>query len=798
METLRQNLKFAFRSLVRSPGLLLVATLSLGLGIGVNTTIFSAVDVFLIRPLPYADADRLVQVWSTNRERGWNAVNVSAPDYLDWRRDSRTLELAAYRGASFDLSGLEQPQRLSAQRVAPNFFRVLGVAPERGRTFAESEEQSGSDRVVLVSHAFWQSQLAADPQVVGRTLQLNGTAHTIVGVMPATFTFGSPQNQIWAPLGLTGTETRDQRNLAVIARVRPGATLESARAELEGIASRLEQTFPAANRSIGARVLTLREELFDEHFYTASAICTVAVAFVLLIACANVANLMLVRAGAREREIAVRTALGAGRGRIAGQLLTESVLLAFIGGIAGLLFSIWGIKLLVGMMPAWFPMRDNIEMSSRSLLYTAVVTLGAGILFGLAPALQASRPNLTRSLREGSRGSTAGSRRGRLRSALVISELAMALVLMISAGLLVKSAIGLQRTPLGFDPDQLITLRVALPAAEYPDTARVVGFYERVLERLRALPPVQHAAALRCIPMTCGMGTAYSVAGQAEPEADRRPETQYRSVTPGFVETMGMRIVRGRDLNQRDAIGAPRVMLINETLAKRHWADSDPIGQRLIFDSGPREIVGVTTDVREWGPDEEVPPMVYLPQYQEGERAMAILLRSNAEIESLLPLLRAEVWAVDPRLPVFDVRTMRDVLRDVLGGDLILAKLLGFFAFAALFLAVLGVYGVMAYSVAQRTQEMGVRMAIGAQRRDILNLVVRQGSMLAAIGLGIGLVIALAVTRFLSLFLHGVSAFDPAIFLGVTLTLTASALAASFFPARRATRVDPLIALRSE
>lgn len=798
METLRQNLKFAFRSLIRSPGMLVVAAWSLGLGIGVNTTIFSAVDVFLIRPLPYADADRLVQVWSTNRERGWNGVGISAPDYRDWQRESRALELAAYRGASFDLSGAAQPQRLSAQRVAPNFFRVLGVAPERGRTFTEAEEQAGSDRVVLVSHAFWQSQLAADPQVVGRTLLLNGTVHTVVGVMPATFTFGPPLNQVWAPLGLTGTETRDQRNLAVIARVRPGATVESARAELEGIASRLEQSFPDANRSIGVRVLTLREELFDEAFYTASVICTVAVAFVLLIACANVANLMLVRAGAREREIAVRTALGAGRGRIAGQLLTESVLLALIGGMVGLLFSIWGIKLLVGMMPAWFPMRDHIQLSGRALLYTAVVTLGAGVLFGLAPALQASRPNLTRSLREGSRGSTAGTRRGRLRSTLVISELAMALVLMISAGLLVKSAIGLQRTPLGFDPDHLITLRLALPVAEYPDTARVVGFYERVIERLRAVPQVRLAAAARCTPLTCGLGTAYSVEGQAEPDPGQRPVTQYRSVTPGFVETLGLRVVRGRDLDERDRSGAPRVMLINETLAKRHWPDSNPVGQRLLFDSGAREIVGVTTDVRDWGPDEEVPPIVYLPEYQEAERAMTILLRSNAELETLSPLLRAAVWAVDPRLPVFDVRTMNDVLRDVLGGDLILAKLLGFFAFAALFLAVLGVYGVMAYSVAQRTQEMGVRMALGAQRRDILNLVVRQGSILAAIGLGIGLVVALVVTRFLSLFLHGVSAFDPAIFLGVTLTLTVSALAASFFPAQRATRVDPLIALRSE
>jgi putative ABC transport system permease protein len=641
-------------------------------------------------------------------------------------------------------------------------------------------------------------RLGGAPEVVGRDLSLNGTAHTVIGVLDPDFQFDSPQTQLWAPLGLTGAETRNNRNISVIGRLRPGATVESAGAELSGIASQLQQSFPETNKSQSTRVLTLRDELFDEHFKTASAICTVAVAFVLLIACANVANLLLVRASAREREIAVRTALGAGRRRIAGQLLTESVLLALLGGLAGLIFSVWGIKILVGMMPAWFPFRDNIELSQRTMLYTLVVTLGSGVLFGLAPALEATRPNLTRALRDGSRGSTAGTRRGRLRSTLVVSEIALALVLMISAGLLVKSAVGLQTTPLGFDTENIVTLRVAPREAEYPDSARVIAFYQALLLRLRGVPGLDNVAAARCAPLTCGMATPYSVIGQPEVEPDKRPVAQFRSITPGLLETLRIGVLRGRDFTDRDRLDATRVMLINETLARRHWANVNPVGQHVLFDTGAREIVGVVKDVREWGPDEEAPAVMYFPEYQTAERGMTIIARSGSSLDQLLPVLRAEIRAVDPNLPIFDVRTMTDILRDHLGGDMILTKLLAFFAVAALFLAVLGVYGVMAYSVSQRTQEMGVRMAIGAQRADILRLIVRQGGILAGIGLGIGLLISLAVTRGLSLFLHGVSAFDPAVFVGVSVALALSALAASVFPARRATHVDPLIALRAQ
>ncbi|MEX2281881.1 MAG: ABC transporter permease [Gemmatimonadota bacterium] len=798
MDTLRQHLKIAARSLLRSPGLLLVATLSLALGISVNTTIFSAVDVFLVRPLPYPEPDRLFQVWTTNQERGWEQSSISPPDFLDWRRESRALDIAAEAGSSFNLTGAERPERLNAVRVSDNFFRVIGINPALGRTFRADEERAGNDRVVIVSHAFWQTHLAADPRAINRTLILNGTAHTVIGVMPSDFRFGSPDIQLWAPLGLTGEEKRDSRYFEVIARGRAGTTLESARAELTGITKRLEAAYPESNRGNGVFLHTLKRELFDEGFWTASLICTVAVAFVLLIACANVADLLLVRAASREREIAVRTALGAGRARIAGQLLTESLMLALAGGALGLVFSYWGVKILVGMMPSWFPMVDQIGISARVLIYTALITLGSGLMFGLAPALQAARPNLTTALREGSRGSTVGSRRGRLRNSLVISEIALALVLMISAGLLVKSAIGLQRVPLGFRTDSLVTMRVSLPLATYPDTTRVAEFYQRVLARIEALPPVDHAAAVRCIPLSCGMGTYYSVESEPEPEPDRRPVVQFRAITPGYLATLGLRIVQGRAFGETDRSGAPRVALVNETFARKHWPDGQPVGQRLRFAAGHREIVGVVTDTREFGPDEDVPPMVYFPQYQEGERAMALMVKSGADPAELVAALRAEVWAVDASLPVYDVQTMDDRLQNALGGDLILSKLLGFFAVAALILAVIGVYGVMAYSVSQRTQEMGIRMAIGAQRTDILRLVVRQGVVLASIGLGIGLAIALAVTRTLSLFLHGVSAFDLQTFVVVTLSLAGAALAASYGPAMRATRVDPQVALRTE
>jgi putative ABC transport system permease protein len=796
MDTVRQQLRFATRSLLRSPAMMSVAVLSLALGISVNTTIFSAVDVFLIRPLPYPQPDRLLQVWTTNELRGGRQSDVSPPDFIDWRRESRTLDLAAETDASFNLSGAERPERLTGARVSENFFRVIGVLPAQGRAFRPDEERAGNDRVVIVSHAFWQTQLAADPRVINTTITLNGTAHTVIGVMPADFRFGPPALQIWAPLGLSGDEQRSSRYFEVIARVREGATLESARAELSGIAKRLESAYPESNRGSGVFVHRLKDELFDEGFRTASTICTVAVAFVLLIACANVANLMLVRAAAREREIAVRTALGAGRGRIVAQLLTESLLLAVAGGALGLLLSVWGVRILVGMMPNWFPMVDQIGISGRVLIYTAAMALGSGLVFGLAPALQAAKPNLSTALREGSRGSTVGTARGRLRNSLVITEIALALVLMISAGLLVKSAVVLQRVPLGFSTDSIITMRVSLPQAEYKDTARVVQFYERLIARVGALPGVTAVGAGRCVPMTCGSGTPYSLESEPEPEADRRPIVQFRSITPGYLAALNVPVVRGRDFGTADRTGAPRVVLINEALARKHWPGSDPIGQRLRFSSGPREIVGVVADTREFGPDDDVPPMVYFSEYQEGEAGMALLVRSGSATATLIPALRNEVSALDGSLPVFDIRTMEEVLTNTLGGDLILAKLLGFFAFAALVLSVIGVYGVMAYSVSQRTQEMGIRMAIGAQRRDILRLVVRQGLKLATIGLSIGLVIALMVTRTLGLFLINVSVFDVQTFAVVTTSLAAAALAASYGPALRATRVDPQTALR--
>ena len=799
MDSLTHNIRIALRSLLRTPGVLLVAVLSLGLGIGVNTTIFSAVDVFLIKPLPYPDADRIMQVWTTNKERGWTSASVSLADALDWRSEAKTIDLAPYTGGSFTLTGLERPERISALRVAHNFFRVIGVAPRLGRGFTLEEEAKGQDRVVIVSDAFWHTQLAADPSVVGRTLTLNGTAHTIVGVMPADFQFNGPDYQMWAPLGVpTGGEPRDNRYFSVIGRLRAAATEANADAELAEVARRLESANPATNRGMGVNVLPLREEMFDENFFTASMICTVAVLFVLLIACANVANLLLVRAAAREREIAVRTALGAGRARIAYQLLTESVILALMGGVLGLAFSVWGIRILVGMMPAWFPMRDHIEINGRILFYTLALTLGAGVLFGLAPALQATRPNLSGALREGSRGSTVGLRRGRLRSTLVVSEIALALVLMISAGLLVKSAVRMQRVPLGLNPDGIVTVRVSLPEYTYTDSAQVVQFYQTAVQRVHALPGVTSAAFARCVPLSCGMGTYYSVVGEPEPEPDKRPIVQYRSVTPEYFETLGIPLVRGRAFTEQDQRGGLAVAVINEELAKRHWEGRDPVGQRLKFASVTREIVGVVGSTHDFGPEDDPPAMVYFAEYQEAERGMALIARTNTPPETFFPELRSVIAALDPQLPVFDIRTMDEIMRNQTAGDLILSKLLGFFAVAALFLAMIGVYGVMSYSVAQRRSELGIRMAIGAERRDILALVVKQGTKLAAIGLTIGLLIAFGVTRTLAAFLFGVSTFDQTIFVGVTLSLAAAALAASYGPALRATRVDPITALRND
>ena len=791
------ELKLAIRTLRRSPGFVAAATLSLALGIAVNSTIFAAIDAFLIRPLPYLEPDRLVQVYSTLPKRDWDDVGVSFADFQDWKTANRSMELAAHSGASFNLTGNEEPVRIEANQ-SNNLFTVLGATPALGRGFLPAEEVPGGNRVVLLSHRFWLNQFEGDSSLLGQSILLNGDAHTIIGIMPEDFRFPDNRTQAWMPFTGDPSESREDRYFEVVGRLRPGVTRDAAESEMGGITTRLAAEYPESNAGYSSRVISLDNAIYDETFRQASLICTVAVAFVLLIACANVANLMLARGAVQGRDLAVRAALGAGRWRLARKLLAESMVIALVGGGLGLVFSFWGVRSLVSIMPSWFPRAEEIAVNGRLMLYILGLCVVSGIIFGLAPAISASRSDIYSSLRETGRTGTPGAGHGRLRKAFVIAEISLALVLLIAAGLLVKASIQLQRIDLGFQPQGLLTARITLPEYQYADSTSIIPFYDELTTSLAAMPGVASAGATSLLPMDGGNGTYYSIEGEPEPEKGKELVAQFRVITPDYLEAIGTPLKEGRALTVQDRLDAPKVALVNEAMAERHWPGRSPLGRRVVLTSGAYEIVGVVRDARDFGPDDDTPALIYLPAGQRGFRSMSLVVRTDQDPAALAPAIRELVRAKDAGLPVYDLRTMNDVLKDDQSGDKIMPKLLGVFGGIALVLAVLGVYGVMAYSVAQRTQEVGIRMALGANGGDILRLIVRQGGLLALAGSVIGLLLAFGTTRGLSAFLFGVSAFDPVIFGGVTGSLLLAALVASFIPALRATRVNPVVALKNE
>jgi putative ABC transport system permease protein len=781
----------------RSPLLYLVAAVSLSLGVAANTTIFTGVDALLYRPLPYPESARLVQVWTTHGERGWTEMGSSLADVDDWAA-ALPAELAVYRGVGVNVQGSAEPERLSALRTSARLFGVLGVGPQLGRAPRADEEQAGAARVVVISHGMWQRRFGGAGSVLGEVLSVDGEPHEVIGVMPAGFEFADSRTDLWLPLGRTGEEARDERQYLVIGRLGPGATIASLEAALARAATQLEAAYPGENHSIGARAVALHRQLFDETFWTAAMICTVAVAFVLLIACANIANLLLARAATREREIAVRSALGATRARIVRQLLTESLVLALIGGALGVLLSIWGVRGLGSLIPEWFPYASRIALNGRALLFTLGVSLFAGVLFGLAPALHATRPSLAGTLREsGGRGAALGARGGRLRSGLVVAQMALTLVLVIAAGLLVKGYAGMRRVPLGFETAGVLTFKLALPERMYPDSVALAGFQEALLERMRALPGVRIAAATTILPMQGGSGTYYTVEGAEPVPEESRPVTQFRAVSADYFTTLGTGIVRGRAIDTGDRLHAEPVALVNEAFVRRHWDDaSDALGRRIELSSGGREIVGIVADTRVWGPGNDAPPILYVPLAQRPFRNVSIALRTTVSGSTTADAVRAEIVRLDPEQPIYDLRTLDEIVSIQLKGDAIMPRLLSIFGALALLMAIMGVYGVMAYSVAQRTPEVGVRMALGAARNDILRLIIRQGALLAALGAVLGVAGALAVARFLAAFLFGVSPFDATTFVVATLGLGLAALAASLLPARKAAATDPAVALR--
>jgi putative ABC transport system permease protein len=799
MDSIKQDLRYALRSLRRGGLLIGIAVLSLGIGVGSVTTIFSAVDVFMLRPLPYPESEDLVSLYTTNHERGWTQVSFSVPDFVDFRERGQTMEVAASTGAAFNLSEGDRPERIQGRRLSWNFLQVLGLRPALGRAFTPDEEVVGQHRVAIISHGLWQRRFGGDPEMLGAVFLLDGEPYTIVGVMSTDFWYGSIFDDVWVPLAISGEEPRSSHYLSVLARVDPAFTWEQARDETERIAGQLVSEFPETNTGNGARIVTLHEDIFNEGFKVGTSISMLAVLFLLLIACANVANLLLTHAAGREREMAVRSALGAGRWRIVRQFLIEALILSFAGGALGILMSVFGIRWLVSLMPSWFPRVNEIGLDARALLFTTAIVILSAILVGIAPAIQGARGSTAESLKEGGRGGT-GARGSRLRKTLVVGEISLALALLVSSALLVQAFINVRLADRGFDESDLLAFRIALPLQEYPDTASVVAFHEELTQRLASLPGVTGVGVTTILPSQGNSGTYYSLpADDIVTDQDRRV-TDWLDITPGYFEAMDVLIVRGRGFENADRAGNRDVIVINEALAERHWPDEDPIGREIVFSTHSSGIVGVAanTGVSGAAASQVERPMVYFPVYQDDDRSVGYLVESDVPPESLSEAVRAEVKSVDPNIPAYSIRPLKDIIDESLGGDTIMAKIMSAVAVIALVLALAGVYGVMGYSVAQRRRELGIRIALGAQNGDVVWMILRQGVVLAVIGTVIGLGLAFGVARGVSFFLYGVSAFEPATYGVMAAALLIAALVATFFPARRATRVDPVEALRAE
>jgi putative ABC transport system permease protein len=806
MDTLLQDIRYSVRTLLKSPGFAAVAVIALALGIGANSAIFSAVNAVLLRPLPYKDASRLVMIWQDHRARGGPEREWASPsNFYDWRDHNQVFDhVAALVGWGPTLTGQGEPEDLVGAAVSDDTFSMLGVQPSLGRTFRPDEDQPGAEKVVVLSDKLWRRRFGADESLIGKPIILGGDSYTVVGVMPAKFKFPIIGDaELWRTLrpALGKGCGRGCVVLRVIAQLKPGVTIEDARLDMNALASNLAQQYPEADSGIGITLVGLQEQIVGD---TKPVLLVLlgAVAFVLLIACANVANLLLARASSREKEIAIRTALGARRLRLIRQLLTESLLLALIGSSVGLLLAVWMVDLLVAFSPPGAPRVDEIKIDGSVLLFTFGVAVLTGLLFGLIPAVRSSKPDLNQSLKEGKGSGTSASRRS-VRSALVVAEVALALMLLIGAGLLMKSFVNLIRVDPGFNAGNVIVASVGLPRTRYPEPNRIITFYDTLLERIKSLPGVQAAGAVSSLPLGGG-GTDqdFRIEGLPEPKPGEEPVAWYSSVTPDYFQTLGVKLIKGRLFTEDDRAGAPPVVVISESMSKRYFSGEEPLGKRIGTGGGDKivwhEIVGVTADVKHFGLGVEARPSMYLPLAQAPARGMAVAVRTTSDATSIAAVLRSEVAAIDKDLAVSSVRSMQDIVGESVAEPRLTVWLLGIFAAVAMLLSAIGIYGVMSYSVTQRTREIGLRMALGAQASDVLRLVVRQALLLAFVGVAIGLIGAFALTRFMSTLLFEVSASDPATYFVISIILTGVALVASALPARRAIGVDPMVALRYE
>jgi putative ABC transport system permease protein len=806
MGTLAQDLRYALRMLAKRPGYTAVAALTLALGIGANTAIFSVVNAVLLRPLPFAAPERLVYAEGADLRDGSKGGSISAPDFLDYREQNHVFErLAAFMPQSFTVTGDgSASERIESARVSHGFFETLGVAPlGGGRAFLAEEEQGGRNAVAVLSHGLWQRRYGSDPKIVGKSISLDGEAVTIVGVMPAGFDY--PRGaQLWSPIAFKSQHTSQRRAhfLRAVGRLKPGVTLSQAQEEINAVGRRLEQQYPDSNTNYGMGLTPLTEWMVGEMRSTLL-ILLVAVGFVLLIACANVANLSLARGASRSREVAIRSALGASRGRVVRQLLTESVVMALAGGAAGLLLAMWGVDLLVSLSPENLPRVKEVTTDWRVLGFTLLVSVVTGILFGLFPALATSKTNLAETLKEGGRtGASPG--RQRLRGLLVVAEVALSLVLLVGAGLLVKSFLRLSSVDLGFKPTNVLSMQLSLPRAAYPNHRQRAAFYDQLVTRVESLPGVQAAGTVSELPLSGQESdTFFNIEGKPGAAfGNTENSADIRGVSPAYFQALGVPLVRGRFFDRRDGFDAPKVVIVNESFVNRFLPGEDPLGKYLIIDFGEpfkAEIVGVVGGVRhrslaQPAPSEEM----YVSVLQAPMWGTNLVVRAAGDPAQLTAAIRGEVQSLDKDLPVYNVKTMEQHVSESASQPRFRTLLLGLFACVALLLASIGIYGVISYSVTQRTHEIGLRVALGAQRGDVLRLVVWQGMRLALVGILVGVAGAFLVTRVMSSFLFGVSATDPLTFAGVSLLLAVVSFLACYLPARRATKVDPMVALRYE